>query len=403
MAHRMFLDARNAPVIRDLLDFLGGNLLDYRKEFAEFDDVIYLNAANQGPLPLASAHAAQEAIGWKKQPYQMPDSLYFDLPDRIRACIARLIGADAEDIALTTGASAGMAAVAAGMDWKPGDEVLVGRGEFPAHFAIWLPYQKAGRLSLKVISPRERFFNADDYIQQIGPRTRLVSASLVRFDDGARLDAARVAEACHAAGATLLLDVSQCCGAMPLDVKTLGADFFVCAGYKWLLSPYGTGFFWVKREWSDRLVPGPFYWMALEGARQFHDLPLENLRALPGARRWDSPETSNFINLSAMAESLEFLLRVGVDKVSAHIGRLVVELIERLPLDRCVLASPAAAGQRGPYVCVSARTVETTHALYQKLRQAKIVVSLREGALRIAPHVYNTERDIAQLAAALAV
>lgn len=377
--------------------------MDYRKEFAEFDDVIYLNAAGQGPLPLASAHAAQEAIGWKKLPHQVPDNLYFDLPDRIRSSIARLIGADVEDIALTTGASAGMAAVAAGMNWEPGDEVLVGRGEFPAHFATWLPYEKAGRLRMKVIPPRGRFFTADDYIRQIGPRTRLVSASLVRFDDGTRLDAARVAEACHAAGALLLLDGSQCCGAMPLDVKALAADFFVCAGYKWLLSPYGTGFFWAKREWSDRLVPGPFYWTALEGARQFHDLPVENLRALPGARRWDSPETASFINLSAMAESLEFLLRVGLEKISAYIKRLVVELIERLPLDRCVLASPAAADQRGPYVCVSARTADTTRALYQKLRQAKIVVSLREGALRISPHIYNTERDIVQLAAALAV
>jgi selenocysteine lyase/cysteine desulfurase len=378
-------------------------LLDCRKEFAEFDDVIYLNAANQGPLPLASAHAAQEAIGCKKLPHLIPDTLYFDLPDRVRTGVARLIAADAQDIALTTGASSGMAAVAAGIDWKRDDEVLVGRGEFPAHFAIWLPYQKAGRLHVKVISPRGRFFTADDYLEQVGPRTRLVSASLVRFDDGTRLDAARIAEACHAAGAVLLLDVSQCCGAMPLDVRTLGADFLVCAGYKWLLSPYGTGFFWAKPDSSDRLVPGPFYWMALEGARQFDDLPLENLRAVPGARRWDSPETSNFINLAAMAESIEFLLRVGIDKISDYIGKLVGELIERLPLDRCVLASPAAAGQRGPYVCVSARTREATRALHQKLHEAKIVVSLREGTLRIAPHVYNTQRDIAQLAARLAV
>ena len=103
-----------------------------------------------------------------------------------------MIGARADEIAVTTGASAGLASVAAGIDWKPGDEVLVGRGEFPAHFSTWLRYQKAGKLRVRIITPKGRFITADDYIDQIGPRTRVVSASLVRFDNGARLDARRV-------------------------------------------------------------------------------------------------------------------------------------------------------------------------------------------------------------------
>src|SRR5690348_3635823 len=101
---------------------------DCRREFADFEGVAYLNTALQGPLPLASARAAQEAIEWKKHPYRIPDSVYFDLPDLIRQKIARLIGAGAEEIAVTTGASAGMASVASAIDWVPGDEVLVGRG-----------------------------------------------------------------------------------------------------------------------------------------------------------------------------------------------------------------------------------------------------------------------------------
>ena len=252
-----------------------------------------------------------------------------------------------------------------------------------------------------MIQPRNRFIAAEDYVQNIGPRTRLVSASLVRFDDGVRLDAARIAEACHAAGAVMLLDVSQCCGAMPIDVKTLGADFLVCAGYKWLLSPYGTGFFWASRKWSERLRLGPVYWAALEGARNFDDLPLENPRVVPGARRWDSPETANFSNLSAMDASLQFLMRVSVEAVARHNEQFIAGIIERLPRDRCLLASPAESAQRGPYLCVAARKPDATRAFYEKLRAAKIVVSLRQGALRIAPHLYNTQRDISRLIAAL--
>ena len=139
--------------------------MDYRKEFAEFDDAIYLDTSTQGPLPIAAANAAKLALEWKKLPHRLPESVYFELPDRVRASIAKLIGADADDIALTTGASSGFGAVSAGIEWKPEDEVIVGKGEFPAHFATWLPYQKSGKLKLRIIEPAGRFITADDYMR----------------------------------------------------------------------------------------------------------------------------------------------------------------------------------------------------------------------------------------------
>ncbi len=377
--------------------------MDWRKEWFEFEDVTFLDAAGQSPLPRAAVRAVQAALEWQKYPHQLPDSAYFELPNRVRGLIARLIAGQPEEVALTTGATGGLAAVATGLDWKAEDEVLLGRGEFPAHGSTWLPLAAACRLRAKVVSPRNRFLTTDDFLAHLGPRTRLVSVSLVRFDDATRLDAARLAEACHAVGAYLLLDVSQCVGAMPLDVRALGADFLVAAGYKWLLSPYGTGFFWARAELIEQLRVGPFYWMALEGADKFHTLQMEHWKLAPGARRWDSPETANFFNLAAMEASLEFLLRVGAETIWEHNRRLVDEMIRRLPLDRCLLASPADASARGPFACVAARSPEKTAALYEKLHAAKVIVSLREGALRIAPHLYNTERDMDRLLAVLAV
>src|SRR6202140_789708 len=125
---------------------------------------------------------------------------------------------------------------------------------------------------MKVVAPRERFITADDFLAAMTSRTRMVSVSLVRFDDGVLLDAARIAAACHARGALLLLDVSQSCGAVPLNVDAIGADFLVCAGYKWLLSPYGTGFFWSKNEHLDTVRPGPFYWTAQGAEDDFFKL-----------------------------------------------------------------------------------------------------------------------------------
>ena len=374
---------------------------DYSKEFADFEDFTYLNVAYHGPLPLCAAEAAREALEWKTHPYRLPDSIHFDLPDRIRGKIARIIGASSDEIAITSGASSGMASVATSMDWKPGDEVLIGRGEFPSHFSTWLPYDRAGKLRMRVISPRGRFITADDYIENIGPRTRLVSASLARFDNAARLDAARVARACHDAGALLLLDMSQCAGGMPISIRDLGADFAVSSGYKWLLGPYGVGFFWVAREAVEKLPLGPLYFMALEGARIFHSLPLENLRAVPGASRWDSPEPASFTNLAALDASLDLVLKVGVERIAEHIGGVVSEIIRRLP-PGFALASPESPERRGPAVCVAARTPEETTKCYERLCEARIVVSLRENALRIAPHLYNTSEHVSRLIEVLA-
>lgn len=371
---------------------------DYRSEFADFGETVYLNAAYQGPLPVAAVRAGQQALEWKALPHTIPEGVHFDLPDRIRQKIASIIGGEPAEIAVTTGASAGMASVAAGMDWRAGDEVLVARGEFPSHFATWLQYARAGKLRMRVIEPHGGFVSARDYIENIGPRTRLVSASLVRFDDGALLDAALVAEACHQAGAALLLDLSQCAGAMPISVRELGADFAVGSGYKWLLGPYGTGFFWVASEWTERLQLGAIYYMALDGARNFQNLPLSNLQPAPGARRWDSPETASFANLSVFDVSLDLILRAGVESIAAHNAALINEIVARLLERRCILASPAESERRGPFVCVAAQRQEKTAELFEKLREAQVIVSLREHALRIAPHIYNTAEQISRLA-----
>ena len=374
---------------------------DYRQEWFEIEDATYLNLAGQSPMPKVAHRAAQTAIEWKKFPHHIADSAYFEVPNRIRASIAKLIGAKAEEIALTTGASTGMSAVAYGLTWKSGDEVLTANGEFPLQYATWKPMEAREGIVMKVVAARDRFITADDFLSAMTPRTRMVSVSLVRFDNGVLLDAARIAAACHAQGALLLLDVSQCCGGIPLNVHKLGADFLVCAGYKWLLSPYGTGFFWSKNEHTEKMRPGPFYWAAAEGAENFSSLSFENPKPVPGARRWDMAETSNYFNFAAMDASLQFVLQFGPETVEAHNRKLIDFLFERLPKDRCVPASPLDSARRGPYGCFAARSPEKTAELYHKLAKEKIITSLREGNIRVSPHLFNTERDIDRLITAI--
>jgi cysteine desulfurase/selenocysteine lyase len=374
---------------------------NWRDEWFEFENATYLNVAGNGPMPKVSLKAAQAAMEWKKFPQRVPDEAYFDVPNRIRASIAELIGANAEEIALTTGASTGMAAVAYGLSWKPGDEVITAKGEFPLEYTTWRPMEEREGITLKVVAPNDRFITAEDLIAALTPKTRLVSVSLTRFDDGSMIDAAKLAAACHAQGTLLLLDASQCCGATPMKVADLGADFLVSAGYKWLLSPYGTGFFWAKSEHIAKMRPGPFYWTAAEGANHFGSLVFAHPKVAAGARRWDAAETASYFNLSAMAVSLEFVLRMKPETVAAHNRALMEIMFERLPKDRCVPASPLDPARRGPYACFSARTPEKTAELYKKLVAENVFVSLREGNLRVSPHVFNTERDIDKLIAVI--
>lgn len=372
---------------------------DWREEWFEFEDATYLNLAGESPMPKVALRAVQAAIADKKYPHHRPDSVFYEVPDRIRRNIAQLIGGAPEEVAVTTGATAGVTAVAYALDWKPGDEVLTAAREFPLQYTVWKPMEERVGLKMKVAAPRERFLTAEDLIAAMTPKTRVVSVSMARFENAVMLDGKKLAAACHAQGAFLLLDVSQSCGASPLNVRELGADFLVCAGYKWLLGPFGTGFFWIKRELLAQVRPAPFYWMALPGSLNFSQLNFADPKPEESAKRWDAPEWASHFNFNLVGfdASLEFVLRVGPETVEKHNRNLIEFMYQRLPKDRCVPASPLDPAQRGPYGCFAARTPEKTAELYHNLRKENVIVSLREGNIRVSPHLYNTERDIDRL------
>lgn len=357
-------------------------------------DTVYLNAAGQAPMPRASLEAVQASLEWKKFPFLMTDGLEREIPSRVRASLAAIINAKPEEIALTTGASAGMMALALGLNWKPGDEVLAAHREFPVQYTTWRPMKAREGVELKVIAPRGQWVAAEDFIAAMTPRTRVVSVSMVRFDDGSMLDTVKLGAACRERGIVLELDVSQCCGAIPMDVRKLGADFITCSGYKWLLGPYGTGFFWGSRQLMGSLRPGPFYWQRIDGLEHYGDLIFENPKPELGAASWDTSETASYFNLAGWDVSLRFLLEVGVETITGHNQKLTAQLFAGLPEDQCVVTSPSEIERRGPYGCFAARSPEKTRELYERMKNEKLIASLREGNIRVSTHLYNTEDDI---------
>lgn len=374
---------------------------DWKNEWFPIEDATYLNFAAHAAIPRVALNAVQASVAAKRRPHLVDDRSFFFVAANLRQTLATLIGASQDDIALTTGAGAGLATIAYALKWSAGDEVIIAGGEFPAHYATWKPMEAREGIKVQITHPQDQFIQSGDLIAAMTPRTRVISVSHVRFDDGSILDASSLAAACKRNGTLLVLDVSQSCGAIPMDVSSLGADFIVCAGYKYLLSPWGTGFLWAKPENADLLRPGPYNWLS-QDVETFARLNYVDPRPARTLSRWDAAEASSIynFNLTIMEASARFVLNATPALIHDHNQTLIDYFFERLP-DGYRLASPRQASHRGVFGCIEVGSRSDTESLYQTLRGERFVVALREGKIRVAPHLLNSTQDMDRLLASL--
>jgi len=371
--------------------------IDWKNEWFPIEDATYLNFAAHAAIPRVALNAVQASIAAKSRPHIVDDQSFFSVARSLRQTLATLIGASQDDIALTSGAGAGLATIAYALKWSAGDQVIIAGGEFPAHYATWKPMEAREGIKVQIAHPQGQFIQSGDLIAAMTPRTRAISVSHVRFDDGSILDASSLATACKRNGTLLVLDVSQSSGAIPMDVRSLGADFIVCAGYKYLLGPFGTGFLWAKPQNADLLRPGPYNWLSQE-VESFARLNYVDPRPARTLSRWDAAEASSLynFNLTVMEASTKFVLNATPTVIHNHSQALISYLFERLP-DGYQLASPQQASQRGVFGCIEGDDRSNTESLYQTLRDERFVVALRTGKIRVAPHLLNATQDIDRL------
>jgi len=376
--------------------------IDWKNEWFPIEDATYLNFAAHAAIPRVALNAVQASVAAKRRPHIVDDRSFFFVAANLRQTLATLIGASQDDIALTTGAGAGLATIAYALKWSAGDEVIIAGGEFPAHYATWKPMEAREGIKVQITHPQDQFIQSGDLIAAMTPRTRVISVSHVRFDDGSILDTSSLAAACKRNGTLLVLDVSQSCGAIPMDVSSLGADFIVCAGYKYLLSPWGTGFLWAKPENADLLRPGPYNWLS-QDVETFARLNYVDPRPARTLSRWDAAQASSIynFNLTVMEASARFVLNATPALIHDHNQSLIDYFFERLP-DGYRLASPRQASHRGVFGCIEVGSRGDTESLYQTLRDERFVVALREGKIRIAPHLLNSTQDMDRLLVSLA-
>jgi selenocysteine lyase/cysteine desulfurase len=370
--------------------------------FAAFEGVAYLDAASQGPLPLAAVRAGREALALKERPWKITSATYTAIVDEVRALAARLLGSREDAVALVTGAGQVVNVVARGLDLGEGDEIVLPRHEFPSNDFPWRWLARRG-VRIKVVEPDHAAgaVSAARLASEIGPRTRVVAFAHVSYLHGGRIDPAPVVEAARRVGALTVVDGSQAAGALPFEFGASGVDVYAASAYKFLLGPYGAGLGLFSPAALDRIRVADVNWWSVKGSDDFNHLPTGGFELRPGAQRYDAHEPASFNNLMPFAESLRLLLEATPAAVQARARAVCDRILERLPAG-IEPASPLEPGARSHLLCLRGGTAEATRAAHARLAQAKVRASLRGDRIRVSPHLYNGDPDADRLAEALA-
>ncbi|HXY67980.1 MAG TPA: aminotransferase class V-fold PLP-dependent enzyme [Gemmatimonadales bacterium] len=361
------------------------------REFPWTAETVYLAAASIGPLP-ERARLAIEAFNAKRTaPHLLPDRELLAIHAAARSAAAQLVHASPDEIALAPNTSTGLHTAALALPLAPGDVVLVSDREFPANVYPWLARRRGGVVVERVPVTAQGFPDEDRLVERVAdPRVKVLAISAVQFSNGFRADLARLGAACRAAGTFLVVDAIQALGVVPLDVRALPVDLLACGGQKWLLGPWGSGFCYVRRELVAELAPPMSGWLSYEGMEDYSNLLSYDERLVDDARRFEASGAATQDQLGLTA-SIGLLLELGIGAIAAYLrwlGDPVVEWAERHGVR---LTSPTDERHRSQIVCVAPPDAREA---YRRLRQAGIVASLREGAIRLAPHCYNTIEEM---------
>lgn len=360
-------------------------------EFPWTADTIYLNNASIGPIPERTRRALDEFTAKRTAPHLLPDRELFAGLAAARLGIAQLINADPSEIALATNTGFGLHLAARALPLKAGDTVLLSDKEFPANVYPWLLLRDQG-ITVEMARCRPEGWPDEDYMltRLRDPRVRVLALSFVQFSNGYRADLKQLGAACRANGTFLVVDGIQGIGNSVLDVRETPVDILACGGQKWLLSPWGSGFVYVRRELIPTLEPMVTGWMAFEGTDDFSRLTEYNPTFRADARRFEMI-TLPYQDFVGMTASLGLLLEIGVRDV-AEVTRAAHEPVLKWAQENGVrIASPVEDHHRSAILCVAPpKPVEAYHAM----KRAHVVCSLREGAIRLSPHCYNTVEEM---------
>jgi cysteine desulfurase/selenocysteine lyase len=363
-------------------------------------EAVHFDHASIGVIPQRARDAVAAYNDKRAEMHRMRAEDFFPQLDRSRALVAQLIGAAPEEIALTTNTSWGVNLAAYALPLGPGDIVLGSAGEFPANVYPWMAAAKARGFTFELVPMVGHAVDEAAILARIAgdPRVKGVALSWVSFWTGYRIDAAAIGTACRARGVWFAMDTIQGLGACALDVSQVPVDIVSNGAQKWLCSPWGAAFAYVRRGLIEQLEPPAAGWLSQASAGDFARFLDYDPAWRADAQRFEvgSLPIQDFVGMNA---SLQLLLELGPSAVEEHVVTLAGALWDwassRTDI-RCF--TPAARARRAGIVSMVTSDVPRDSA---RLRAAGVVHSVREGAIRLAPHFHNTDDDVRRVIQAL--
>lgn len=362
-------------------------------------DAIFLNAASTGPLPRRTVETLDAWNALRAEPHRLVDRTLFATLTRSRELIAKLIGARSTEIALAVNTSYGMNVAAFALPLVPGDVIVTPDLEFPANIYPWAAAAKARGLEYRRLPLRDGILDEADLHRILEDRAvKCVSVSWVGFANGYRVDLKKLGRACRQRGVYLVVDAIQGLGPCTIDVSKLEIDILSCGAQKWLLSPWGAGFMYVRQELARTLDPPIVSWMAARGTDDFGKLTEYDFSWRDDARRYEFV-TLPFQDFAGMNASLELLMELGPTRIEQHVARLADEIVAWSRDSGVQLVTPSDRAHRAGIVCIRPRDAAAVSA---RLKEKGVIHSYREGAIRLSPHIYNTSDEVQRALALIA-
>jgi selenocysteine lyase/cysteine desulfurase len=366
------------------------NLRRQRDLFEVPEGLAYLNCAYMSPQLRRAREIGEWAVSRKSRPWEVTPNDFFEDVEVVRTLFARLVGGDADGVAIIPSVSYGISVAAANVPVHEGEKILILEDQFPSNVYAWRELASRSGAKLVTVPRLEDYDWTRALIEKIDTDTAVVAAPHCHWTDGSLVDLARIGERVREVEGSLVVDGIQSLGALPFDVSDVRPDFLIAASYKWLLGPYGVGFMYVDEKHREG-QPIEHNWINRRGSEEFSQLVDYEDAFQPGARRYDVGERSNFVLLPMAAEALRQLLDWGVENVSETIGTLT-DLIEQMAEERGIATIPKERRARHMIGLMLGPGVPDD--LATRLMRHDVFVSVRGPSVRVSPHLYNTEADI---------
>jgi selenocysteine lyase/cysteine desulfurase len=356
------------------------------------EGVIYLNNASTGPLPRRTVDTIADWARHRAVPHRISQEMEFGTLDVSRQHIAKLIGASASEIAMATNTTFGLNLAAFSLPFERGDVVLSPDREFPANVYPWMQLAARRGIEYRRLKCDDGPLDVERLSRELeDDRVRAVTVSWVQFASGARVDLAALGKLCRERGVYFVVDAIQGLGPLTLDLSSAPVDILACGAQKWLLSPWGAGFVYVRRELVQQLEPHDVSWLAVRGSDDFTRLTNYDLTWRDDARKFELI-TLPYQEFAALNATLQLIEELGAANVAAYSQSLADRIVAWACSRRDVtLVTPSKPGQYGSVVSV--RPVDAA-AASARLSAAGVVHSFREGGIRLSPYFYNTVEEI---------